>query len=270
MRILHDNIVKTATISSLRADPAYPAINLATPYLTQRYQATEATDIITMSWDSPQTATDMFWAFNNVAFMMITFYDENWVTTDRIGFNGESIFYHYGYGNDNYYGYSFEELYGYYIKLSTKRLDTLMWCWATKNPFSNVTIEVTAREGYGNVFMGAFALGDAKILTWPDSDWTESWDDRSRLSETQAGQVRQSYVEPLRVYDWKFSALTREQSTEMKDWYAKIGIGAHMWVAPFEHNLEFVPPIYATLQAPLEIKKKGDNFSYRLKIKEAR
>jgi hypothetical protein len=62
MRILFDNVLDVATLTSLNAEDAYPVRNLISPFLRQIYQASGATDTITIALTEDVDIDAIFWA----------------------------------------------------------------------------------------------------------------------------------------------------------------------------------------------------------------
>ena len=100
----------------------------------------------------------------------------------------------------------------------------------------------------------------------PLEAWPESWDDRSKVSYSEAGQSQAQYVEPMRVYDFDFDGISRERMNELREVYKTYGIGAIIWFDPTEANHEFITPMYAVLDSWGDNKKRGKSWvSLRLR-----
>lgn len=264
MNVLFDNKILNATISAENANDSYPVSNLQSDYLKQRFQSTETSDKITITFNEPIDISCLFWGWTNMTSMTVTFYDDIGEQIDKIYFSGGNVGHYYGY-DSSYYGYD-DYYYGYYDRTSELVYNVVSWYFPTIS-VSSMTVEL---EGDDTVFLGGIAAGEAYEMKNPEEEWDEGWKDLSIVTESDSGQVTQLYNEPLRVYNWTIPGLNRREMNEVLELYRLHGKGAHVWVDPFQKNHEFLTPLYATIDEPVKASKSGYNYSYNFDIRESK
>ena len=267
MRILFDDLIHDAVITSLNADSSYPVTNLADRYLRRQYKSTRATDTITLTYTADKSIDCLFWGYTNLANMLVVFKDSLGAVVEVVYFEDGNVAHYYGYPDDSYYGYADGEFYGYYDRYSDHVYDPVSWHFNDTITFRTVDFII---EGPDPVTLGAIGLGLAEVMPDPLQEWAESWDDKSKVVYSEAGQSQSQYIEPMRVYDFNFDAVERARMNELRDIYKTHGRGAVIWFDPTEHNHDFITPMYAVLDEWSENSKDGKKFSFGLTIKEAR
>lgn len=268
MKILFKDIIHQATITSINGSESYSVQNLASRYLRKRYQATGTADTITLAYDEDVTIDSLFWGYTNIETMLVKFYDDMDNLVELVYFSGGNVGHYYGYPDANLYGYDPDNYYGYYDRLSDHVYDPVSWHFVEPVTFRRVEFELTSVTD--PIVMGAIGLGMAETMPNPNERWPESWDDRSKLSYSEAGQSQAQYVEPMRIYEFDFDGIDRARMNELRELYAQYGRGAIIWFDPTEDNHEFITPMYAVLDNWGDNKKNGKSYGYSLRIKEAR
>lgn len=117
------------------------------------------------------------------------------------------------------------------------------------------------------VYLGGVGVGVAYELPPPSSFWTESYQDRSLVSESQSGQVLQEYVEPLIGFDFAWNMLSRDQARGLLAQYKAVGVGRPLWIAPETDDID---PLYARITDAMGASKDKRRYSVRMNIREAR
>ena len=268
MKILFNDLIHDATISSLNGSESYSVQNLASRYLRKRYQATGNSDTITLTYASDVTIDSLFWGYTNLTTMLVKFYNSDDELIELVYFENGNVGHYYGYPDQNLYGYGEGDYYGYYDRLSDHVYDPVSWHFPEAVTFRYVEFEIVSTES--PLILGAIGLGISETMPNPLEEWPESWDDRSKVSYSEAGQSQAQYVEPMRVYDFDFDGISRERMNELREVYKTYGIGAIIWFDPTEANHEFITPMYAVLDSWGDNKKRGKSYGYSLTIKEAR
>jgi hypothetical protein len=265
MNVLFDNKILNATLSASNENANFPIDNLKSDFLRERFQSTDASDTITVTFDNVTSLDCLFWGYTNMTSMTVVLKDDLGNTIDTIYFSGGDVAHYYGY-DSGYYGYT-DYYYGYFDRLAGETVyDPVSWYFPTIEVKS---IEI-AIEAVDNVYLGGLATGKVASIKEPLNDWDEDFEDLSIITESEAGQVQQLYNRPLRVYNWTIVNNTREEMNEILDLYKEYGIGHHIWVDPFEDNHEFMTPLYAVLTNSIAASKDGYLYSFNFDIKEAR
>ena len=265
MKILFDNEVLGATITALNSNDSYPTDNLKSPYLRKRYQTIGTTDTLTLVFSEEKPISSFFWGYTNLTKMSVTFKDASDVVLDYIYFEDGTVGHYYGYPIEQYYGYD-TVYYGYYDRLSTHLYDPVGWHF----PVMMVKTIVIEIEGPEDFYLGGLGIGDSLTLPDPIDTWTEGYQDNSLVSEAEGGQVLQHYLEPMRVHEWVFRAVSRSDMNAYKNVYKEHGIGYHVWADPFENNHDFMEPLYAVITSPWQPRKQGREYEFGIALKEAR
>ena len=224
MKILFDNKILDATISALYDSTTYPAENLKSVFLHQKFQSTENNDTLTVTFDDNVSVDSFFWGFTNMTAMEVRFYDDTDTLLERIYFSGGDVAHYYGYPTENYYGYD-DYYYGYFDRIGNKIYDPVSWYLSETLSVKKIEIEL---EADSSVYLGGIGVGLAESFNLPSNEWTDDFDDKSIVSESDKGQVLQEYVKPYRVYDFNFPVNTRDEVLAIEKKYGYYGIGTHL------------------------------------------
>jgi hypothetical protein len=128
-------------------------------------------------------------------------------------------------------------------------------------------ITIAMSRDTGILYLGGVGIGETYIMPPPDSQWTENFDDRSLIAESDGGQVIQEYIEPLRSYGWQWTTGNRDNAREWLENYRTTGVGYLVYLDPETDDLM---PIYGRLTAPLVFQKRRNIYQVSMSIKEAR
>lgn len=268
MNILWDNKILDATISSDNESVSYPASALKSVFLHEKYQAIGNSDTISIVFDGTVSVNCIFFGYTNMSSMTVHLWDSSNTELESIQFGADgSVMQYYGYGLSNFYGYD-DQLYGYYARKGTTVYDPIAWYMTQTYDVAKITIDIVSEDSY--VYLGGFATGKCIDMGNPSDGWTDDFDDKSIVSESDAGQVLQDYVTPLRVYKFTLDGKSRKEAKEAELLYRTYGVGVHLWCDLFPENHEFMIPIYCTLTDSMTPKKDGNNWKYDIEIKEAR
>jgi hypothetical protein len=116
-------------------------------------------------------------------------------------------------------------------------------------------------------YLGGLGVGLDHKIDPPESFWTEAFEDRSVVSESDAGQVLQEYTEPLRLYQFSIPTLDQTEARALQAKYIQTGIGKPVWVDP---DTDELPMLYCALTAPVSVQKRKRQYTASINLKEAR
>jgi hypothetical protein len=233
--LLFDNLVDSATLTSLNASLNYPVTNLQDPVLRKRYQSSTDSDTITITFDAVSSVQDFWYAWTNADSMELRLYDSGNVLLNTI------------------------------VVSNPQDIDAHHLTSAVSAAYAELDV-----YGYGGVYVGGIGIGLGVDFPDPNNKWTEDYQDNSSVSQSTAGQSLQDYVEPLQVDAWVFRDIPRDEMNVYKELYKELGIGKPIWIDPFENDHSFREPIYASITQPFRAKKNGRVYNFNLNIKEAR
>jgi len=268
MKILSNNIISEASISSLNENPLYPLTNLQDRYIRNSFEASDSSDTITLEWDSDQITNCVFWGNTNLSNMLVKFLDSEDNIVELVYFSGGNVAHYYGYPDDNYYGYADGDYYGYYDRVSEHVYDPVSWFFGSNITFRKVEITLENSDSE-NLYLGGLAFGLADTFPDPVQDISPGLSDASISSIADAGQTQSMYYEPMRTFSLNFN-VNHAEMLIMRNWYIGLGKGVILWADISEKNHDFFTPIYSVLLSLADFKKSGDRYTSTLKIKEAR
>jgi len=268
MKILSDNIISSATLSSLHENPLYPLLNLQDRYIRNAFESSSPSDTITLEWTVDQITNCIFWGYTNLSSMLVKFLDSEDNIVELVYFSDGNVGHYYGYPDDNYYGYNADDYYGYYDRLSEHVYDPVSWFFSSDITFRKIEITLTNSDSE-NIYLGGLAFGVADTFPDPKEDFSPGLSDKSIASIADAGQTQSMYYEPMRTYSLNFN-LTHAEMLIMRAWYISLGKGVILWVDISEKNHDFFSPVYSSLMSLSDFKKSGDRYTSTLKTQEAR
>ena len=238
MKILFDNKILDATLSANNASANYPVDNLIHRFLKKRYQHTAASfDTVTVTF-SALTDIDYFFAgYTNSTQLVVRLYDSTptLLKTDTI---------------------------------TTGLCDGVVSIKYDQT-YSVETIEIDIYGGSGT-YLGGIAAGVVENFKDPTSPWEEPYLDNTRRNSSDSGQVSRNQIKPLRVNNWIFRELTRDEANDKEELYLDYSVGAIVWIDPFEDDNTFMEPYYATIQDAPRTNKNGRRYDQQWSFREAR
>lgn len=246
MKILFNDILNDCVVSANDTDTNFPISNLGHPFLRRRWQSTENTDIITIEATVATDITGIYIDYTNATDIELTFFG-----FDILGYDENPI----GFSPDEMMGLESEDA-GVPIPITN--------VWHGSTTFSKIQIEVTADSP---VYVGKVALGVDYSLQSPSSFWDEGFEDKSIVSISNAGQVLQEFVEPLRLWAFEFPTLNRDDSRALQLQYISTGVGKPIFVDPETDDL---PVLYCRIKDPMATTKELRRYNNRLSFVEAR
>lgn len=235
MRILFDNKIKDATITSLTPNSNYSAPNLKSQFLRLKYKSLGFDDVVTIQFPDNISADSFFYGFSNAKSMTVKLYSNTsalleTLTVDCAHDSGSSFF-------------------------------------ARHDDVRRVTIEA-ASEVTEDLFIGGIGVGVSVLMPDPLATLAAKLENLSGSSVSGEGQVANRYIEPLRVYESSFNEVLKDVYYELLELFASIGTG-HLWVDFTERNHSIHKPLYCTSKM-VEGVQKSNTINFSINFTEAR
>jgi hypothetical protein len=214
VKILFNNVLRTATYAAVNASANFPAANLADDFLRVRYQSTATTDSITITLAETAAVDSFYFGYmRDVTGITVTFRNSG----------GAAI------GAADFSSYAGEAA----VVAHFTQIDGV----------AEVIIDLTGSSS--SFYVGGVAAGVAVEMPNPDAAWEDAFTDNSILVRSPAGQVQQQYIEPYSRFLFSWVGVTIAKFTEVKA--AAISVSSRpVWVTFFEESLDEYPPGYYT------------------------
>ena len=246
MRILFDSILSNCNVSATNTNTNFPVGNLDHPFLRKIWKSNNNTDTITIEQSGQYVPINsIYMGYTNATSITMTVFG-----FDRILLNGYTV----GFGGDS----------------------VLVPAVATSSPipitdvyhsdlfFTKITLALVASSP---VYVGRISLGTDILYDPPESFWDESFEDKSIVSVSDAGQVLQEFVQPLRIWNFNIPTMDRTEARAFEDEYIGCGVGCPIFVDPQTDDL---PVLYCRFSDPIVINKNKRQYAARMQFKEAR
>jgi len=172
-KILFDNLLLTATLSSVSPNTSYPVTNLAHVFLKKVYKSTTNHDTITMAWTDDQDVDCCYVGYTNGKSFHLRLYDSVGAVLYSETFCDGSMC------------AQFSEVSG----VRSAQLDV--------NNYDETT-----------VYLGGIGIGALDALPNPLADWEDGYQDNSAFSESDDGQVLSNSIAWLRRLTLNFFVTT--------------------------------------------------------------
>ena len=92
MKILFNNLVLSATVTALTADANYPATNIQSPFLRKRFQSTNATDMLTITFSALTSINSIFYGYTNASTVTARLYNSGGLIITYTGISPSKFF----------------------------------------------------------------------------------------------------------------------------------------------------------------------------------
>ena len=235
MRILFDDLVRSATLSSTYESANYPAQNLAHVFVKKRYQATASPDTVTIAWAADQAINCIFYGFHNVTGLVFTLKASGGSTLKTVTVS-----------DPDEYGAE------YFSVVSGVR---------------SVSIAVTGAAG---MYVGKVSMGEYYQAPDPDDGFDEPLTDNTSVVRSPGGQTLATRSVPLLGLSVVFSGKTRSEWVEFRDLYRSISKGATIWVDFSEDDHSFMAPLYCAFNDSPKREKIAGQYSWTAELMESR
>lgn len=237
MKILFDNLLDDATITSVNASPNYAVENLQDQFVEVRYQSALSSDTITITLNEISSINCIFYNYTNADTMEFKLYNSSDVLLYTKTISSVS-----------------DDISGYYF--------------TTVENVSYITLYITETTA---PYLGSLGFGQAKEMkNLANQDWSEPITDNTVITTSPEGSVLQNYVQPLDGYTFTFRDYTREEINEIKTLIKSIGIGKGVFIDITEDNHSFINTLFAYLIATISPVRNGRRYDFTLQIREAR
>lgn len=259
MKILTENKLTGATISSGQASANYPARNLIDDFLRLRYQANATADSVIFNLDDTANFNSFFVGYiGNVTSISVVFLSNGAVQDIARSFihaTGDGNTRVFEAGVTKYWAEGPTDHFADYAQtqFASRHFPTL-------TNIDQVRIDVT---GTSPIYIGGCAGGLAVNMPPATAAWRDEYEDNSTVTRTPHGQVQQNYIEPLESYNFSFDAVGFDKFYEVKDALKSLGSGAG-WVTFFEDSEAEFPPGYFTMKIN---KPQRDRITYSFNVR---
>ena len=238
MRMLFENLVDAATLSTTLPNTNYPVISLQHPFLRKRYQADAATATITATLAAAAAVSCFFYGYHNCTSIVLRLYNSVPALLKTVTVSSPEA----GVGSE-----FFTSVAG----------------------VASAQVDITAAGA--PVYLGGVGLGVYYEAPRPTADFEEGLIDNSVVVSSSSGQTHGLYVEPLQRRRYTISNMTRTVRAEIAALMKAKGIGVPMWIDVFYNDHDYDPPMYGKIVTPWSTVKSGRRFDAQtLEIQEAR
>lgn len=231
MRILFDNKLLDATVSSVNANPLYPVSRLKDSFLKRIYKATAHTDTITILFAETSKIDCCYVGFTNANSMLLELKDSS-----------ENVLYS-TYLNVNKGGGAFSSVSG----------------------VSKAVLTISSND---NIFLGTIGIGDTYTMPNPINDIIKAFVDNSTVYTTSDGQYSKNKIVWLRFLKASFATVDDiDLYNEIFSLFADVD--APIWVDCFENVANVINPLYCSVEFKAD-SKSDTIYKFSFEATEAR
>ncbi len=236
MRVLFDNLVVPATLTTDEPNESYPVTNLAHPFLRRKYQSVASPAIITVTFAGDSTVDCLFYGWHNLTSLIMRLYNSGDALLDTITVASPES----GVGSEFF----------------------------TAVPaVAYAEVEIAGTVPY----LGGLGIGEYYELPRPIGDFSEGLDDRGVVVASTSGQAQQLYVEPLKTRNYTLQEMTRATRAEVAALMLTAGIGRPLWLDAFYLDHDYESPMYCRIVREWVTTKNGRRYDARsIEFKEMR
>jgi hypothetical protein len=213
VKLLTNNVLKNATITSTNESVNYPAEFLVDNFLRLRYQCIDSSDTITVVLDEAADIDSFYFGYTSSLSTISVAYKASGVTL----------------GTSSFATYAGEQFASDHF--------------ATLSDIDTIVISITGTSG---MYIGGIGAGEAIDMPYAIAAWSDEFVDNSIVTRTPHGQVQQNYVEPLKTFGFSFETVEFDDFYEIKAALQNLG-GAPCWVTFFEDSPTTFEPLYCTV-----------------------
>ncbi len=236
MRVLFDNLVVGATITTDEPNDNYPVTNLAHPFLRRKYQSVATPATITVTFADDSTVDCLFYGWHNLTSLIMRLYSSGDVLLDTITVSSPES----GIGSE------------FFTAVAS---------------VAYAKVEIAGTIPY----LGGLGIGQHYELPRPLADFEEGLEDRGTVVVSGAGQAQQLYVEPLKVRTYTIAGMDRDTREEIDALMSAAGVGRPLWLDAFHLDHDYEPPMYCRLAREWATAKNGKWFDAQdVEFKEMR
>lgn len=206
MRVLFNNLIYDATLTSTYADGSYPVTNLIASAVKKIYKSTEVADQITITFDETQTIDSCFVGYTNATSITLLLYN----SSDAL--------------------------------LYTQAIDTDK-LGKVFTPIDNVSYAVVNFVSTETLYIGTVGLGKSYTMPDPDNGIVTKPIDYSTREFSTGGQLYINRVPIRKTFDTTISNILVDDYNEIFALWANL---EHpVWVDVYEETSGIINPIFA-------------------------
>ena len=236
MRVLFDNLVVSATLTTDEPSDNYPVTNLAHPFLRRKYQSVASPAIITVTFAVDSVVDCLFYGWHNLTSLIVRLYD-----------SGDSLL--------------------STITVASPESGVGSEFFTAVPAVAYAEVEIAGSVPY----LGGLGIGEFYELPRPIGDFSEGLDDHGVVVASSSGQAQQLYVEPLKTRDYTLVEMTRATRAEVAALMTSAGIGRPLWLDAFRLDHDYEPPMYCRIVREWVTTKNGRRYNARsIEFKELR
>ncbi len=236
MRVLFDNLVVPATLTTDEPSDNYPVTNLAHPFLRRKYQSVSSPAIITVTFAADSVVDCFFYGWHNFTSLIVRLYD-----------SGDSLL--------------------STITVASPESGVGSEFFTAVPAVAYAEVEIAGSVPY----LGGLGIGEFYELPRPIGDFSEGLDDHGVVVASSSGQAQQLYVEPLKTRDYTLVEMTRATRAEVAALMTSAGIGRPLWLDAFRLDHDYEPPMYCRIVREWVTTKNGRRYNARsIEFKELR
>jgi len=260
MRILFDNAAKRATITSDNELTNYPASNLVSQFLEERWQenfSDPPVAVITVAFDEPEDIDSLFFSYTNATSITAV------TNTGAVAIGSTDTI------EATTSGAAIDTDDDAFISvLKAKKITGAIYWDDIQEGVTDVTITLYADAN--PIYLGGIGLGLSYKMPDPAGAIPESFEDNSPSSGSVYGQSLQTLIDPLRTESYSFSGIKRDVVKEIWSQYLTVGLGGKVWLDVTEKNHDFKSPMYCKIEAVPATTKDGKYYNFSMSFTEAR
>ena len=231
MRILFDNKLNNATLSSLHPNSLYPVTRLKDSFLKRIYKSTETSDTITIMFASEITVDCVYIGFTNATSASLTLKDSS---------------------NNTLYSGAINVLRGGGVITQVQ----------------GVKSAIVSLSGTDNIYLGTIGIGDSYTMPDPLNDIVKSFVDNSETYQSNDGQYSKNKIAWLLFVKASFATVD-DIDLYNEIFLLFSSIDRPVWLDCFENVTGALNPLYCSME--FKTDSKNDRvFKFSFEATEAR
>jgi hypothetical protein len=240
MRILYDNVFKSAALSATNENANYPVTNAVHRFMHKRFESTTTSAVVTATLNSDATVNCFFMGYHNVTSGSLVLKNSAGSTLSTITITAPT-------GIDPYVIYFTEQ--------TTVR-----------------SMVLTLGSTTDNLYVGCFACGDYLLMPGFSPETSFGQAVNSSITETLEGYVSGFNRSVLKSPSFTFPVCSQTEKEYIETMVNAVGGAIPIWLDTYESDNTFAP-LYCRISAAEGYKKNaqaGITYSVAMTFKECR